>query len=284
MRRRLRGARADLGDALKDIHRARASVRRAGENVREAGEAGVSVARAAAGAAGEHVGLVAGSARERAGKVAIDAGRAAVDVGAQLLHLPDLVREGARRSVEMAEEAGTRAVVGVIQAGTRMLSAAAGYVSELTPHRRVRREALEEIVVEQITWARAAAEAYDRTVKEIADGGTRTRLVRFKLQAIKQAEALTELLHELGGRVPSGEAPIGLGRDGRRARLAHALTISTQSAEGWKALAQIAALAEQDDLAEAIACAAEAVADDPDDRVDFLRGAVRDETIQSVLA
>jgi hypothetical protein len=284
MRRRLRGARADLGDALENIRRARASVRRAGESVREAGEAGVSVAREAAGEAGERVSLAAGSARERASQVAIDAGRAAVDVGAQLLNLPELVREGARRSVEMAEEAGTRAVVGVIQAGTRMLSAAAGYVSELTPHRRVRREALEEIVLEQITWARAAAEAYDRTVKEMSNTATRTRLVRFKLQAIRQAEALTELLHELGGRVPSGEAPTRLGRDGRRARLAHALTISTQSAEGWKALAQIAALAEQDDLAEAIACTADALADDPDDRVDFLRGAVRDETIQSVLA
>src|SRR5262249_15061344 len=76
------------------------------------------------------------------------------------------------------------------------------------PRRRVRQATLETLVVEQLRWAHAGTEAYDRTVEETKDVETRMALVRFKLQTIKQAETLTELLREIGGRGPAeGEGP-----------------------------------------------------------------------------
>jgi hypothetical protein len=318
VQREFREARAGLGDAGKEVRRAGTNVRRAGENVLQAGGAGMSAAREVAEAAGERAGRLAGRAtrrvseaadaarervtdvaevaRERVGEVAVDAGRAAVEVAEQLLHLPDLVREGARRSVELVETAGTRAVVGVIQAGTAVLSRAADYVSELTPRRRVQRQALEQLVIEQITWAHQGTEAYDRTVDEAEDTGMRMRLVRFKLQSVKQAEALTALLSEIGGTLPAEERaappPTVPARDGRRGRgaaaarqgLAHALTIAVQGAEGWRALGRVGALAEQDRLAEALVRACEAVGAEPEEAVDFLRQALLEKTVASVLA
>jgi hypothetical protein len=318
VQREFRAAGTELRQARADVRRASTNVRQAGENVLQAGEAGMSAAREAAEAAGARVGRVAGKAtrrvgeaaeiarervsevadvaRERMGEAAIDAGRAAVEVAEQLLHLPELVREGARRSVELVETAGTRAVVGVIQAGTKVLSKAADYVSELSPRRRVQRQALEQLVIEQITWAHAGTEAYDRTVDETEDTGTRMRLVRFKLQTIKQAEALSELLREIGGRLPPEEEapppPIVPGRNGHHARgpaaarhgLAHGLTIAVQSAEGWRALNRIGALAEQDRVAEAILRVSEAVGSEPDEQVEFLRQALLEKTVESVLA
>jgi len=317
VQREFREARIELRQARADVRRATTNVRQAGENVLEAGEAGVSAAREAASAAGERVGRMASkatrrvgeaadaarervsevseAARERVGEAAIEAGRAAVEVGAQLLHLPELVREGARRGVELVETAGTRAVVGTIQAGRRVLGKAADYVSELTPRRRVQRQALEQLVIEQITWAHAGAEAYDRTVDETDDVSMRIRLVRFKLQMIKQGEALTELLRAIGGRLPAEEQappPTIPGRDGRHGRgpaaarqgLGHALTIAVQSAEGWRALNRIAALAEQDRLGEAILRASEAVGSEQEEHVEFLREALLEKTVESLLA
>ncbi|HYR95976.1 MAG TPA: hypothetical protein VEM57_04530, partial [Candidatus Binatus sp.] len=280
-----RAARAELGQARNDVRRAGTNVLHAGERVLQAGEASMAAAREVAGAAGERVGKVANHAtrrvgeaaemaRERVGEVAIDAGRAAVEVGAQLLNLPELVREGARRSVELVETAGARAVVSMIHAGTRVLSVAADYVSEITPRRRVQRQALEQLVLEQLTWALQGTQVYDRTVDETEDTQMRLQLVRFKLQTIKQAEALTELLREIGGTLPAEDEEASpsaaQGRTGRRARglaarqgLAHALTIAVQSAEGWRALNRIAAWAEQDRVANAIVRASDSVGGEP---------------------
>jgi hypothetical protein len=304
--REFRAAGEELSQVRIDVRRAGTNVREAGERVLQAGEASMAAAREAAQAAGERVGKVANQAtrrvgeaaevaRERVGEVAIDAGRAAVEVGAQLLNLPELVREGARRSVEMVETAGARAVVSMIHGGTRVLSAAAGYVSELTPRRRVQRQALEQLVIEQLTWAHEGTEVYDRTVDETEDTQMRLQLVRFKLQMIKQAEALTELLREIGGSLPAEEEeaspPAAPGRSERRARglaarqgLAHALTIAVQSAEGWRALDRIAAWAEQDRVANAIVRASESVGGEPAEQVEFLRQALLHKTVDLVLA
>jgi hypothetical protein len=80
-----------------------------------------------------------------------------------------IFRDGARRGREAIESTGARAMLSVIQTGTSMLSAAAGYVSELVPLRRVRHAALEQLIVEQLRWAHAGTEAYDRTVPETGD-------------------------------------------------------------------------------------------------------------------
>jgi hypothetical protein len=206
-----------------------------------------------------------------------------------------MVRDSARRGVELVETAGARAVVGVIQAGTRVLSAAADYVSELAPRRRVQRHALEQLVVEMLGWAHAGTEAYDRTIDETDDAQLRTRLARFKLQTIKHGEALSELMRQIGGTVPAEERelppPTVPEHDGRQARgpaasrqaLALALTIAVQSAEGWRALNRIAAWAEQDRLADAIVRAAEAVGAEAEEQVDALREAVLDKTLEAIL-
>jgi hypothetical protein len=185
--------------------------------------------------------------------------------------------------------------VSVIKAGTQALSAAADFVGELSPLHRIDRRALEELVIEQLRWAHAGTEAYDRTVNEIDDMQVRMQLVRFKLETIKQAEALTDLLHEIGGTVPTEERtsppPSVPPANGHRAHgpaaarqgLAHGLTIAAQSAEGWRALAQIAAWARSDRLADAIGRAHTAVGAEPAEQVAFLRTTLLETTVAAVL-
>ena len=257
-------------------------------------QAGQRVGDAAEKAA-ERVTEVADTARDRASEIAVEAGRSAVGLGSQILGLPELVREGARRGRETIETTGARAVVSVIDTGAKLLNAAAGYVSELSPRRRVRRAELGQFVVEQLHWAHTGTEAYDRTADEAEDVQLRADLVRFKLQTIKQAEALTELLRSIGGRVPPEEAasppPSVPGRDGHRARrrvavregLGYALTVAVQSAEGWRALDCIATWAEPDAVSEAILRASASVGAEPEEQVTFLRQALLDETVESVL-
>jgi hypothetical protein len=159
------------------MRRAGTNVREAGTDVLEAGRAGVEAVRHVADAARERIGEAASdvteAARERVGEIAADvairAGRTARGVGAQITSLPDAVRERARRGVELVESASARAAVSVIQAGTKVLSAAAEYVDELVPWHRIDRRALEELVSEQLRWAHAGTEAYDRAVSEIDD-------------------------------------------------------------------------------------------------------------------
>src|SRR5262249_14414570 len=214
--------------------------------------------------------------------------------GAQIMQIPDFVREGARLGREVLETSGARAVVSVIETGTKVLSKAAEYVSELAPRRRVRQAALETLVVEQLRWAHAGTEVYDRTVEETKDVETRMALVRFKLQTIKQAETLTELLREIGGRVPAEEkvppTPSVPGDDGHAPRgpavarqgIALALTVATQTAEGWRALNRIAAWAEPEKTAQAILRASESVGSEPDTQVEFLRDALLERTLRFV--
>jgi hypothetical protein len=307
--RRSRSRRAAERRAARRLREAGGAVAEAGENVVQAGRASVAAARKAVVEAGERVGRVAGeaadaarervgeatdAARERAGDVAIEAGRTAVGIGAQIMQIPDLVREGARLGREVLETSGARAVVTVIETGTKVLSKAAEYVSELAPRRRVRHAALEMLCVEQLRWAHAGTEAYDRTVEETDDVETRMALVRFKLQTIKQAETLTELLREIGGRVPAEEkappTPSAPGDDGRAPRgpaaarqgIALALTVATQSAEGWRALNRIAAWGEPEKTAQAILRASESVGSEPDTQVEFLRDALLERTLRFV--
>jgi len=293
-----------LSAAQRDAQRATTNLYRAGENVFEAGEAGVAAAREVVGEARRRVADGAATtvieatetARERASDFAIDAGRSAVGVGAQILALPEMVRDGARRGVEAIEETGARAVVSMIDTGTKVLNAAAEYVSELAPRRRVRHTELEQFIIEQLRWAHTGTEAYDRTVDEAMDAELRTDLVRFKLQTIKRAETLMELLRSIGGRVPSEEAvsppPSMTERNGhRRARgrvavregLGHALTVAVQSAEGWRALNRIATWAENDDVARAILRASTSIGAEPDEHVTFLRDALLGKTVESIL-
>jgi len=269
------------------------SVGAAGEDVLQAGQAGIEavrqVATTAADRAGEAASDVAETARDRLGEAALEATRTVVN-------LPDMVRESARRGVELVESASARAVVTVIHAGTKALHAAAEYVNDLAPRRRVDRRALRELVVEQLQWAHAGSEAYDRAVDDSDDMQLRMQLVRCKLETIKEAETLRDLLHAVGGNVPSEERtappPTIPGDDGPRTRgpatarqgLAHALTIATQSAEGWRALGHIALSAEPDTVAEAIARASTAVGSTPQDHVAFLRAALLEETVDFVLA
>jgi len=286
--REFRSARTNLDEAAAQARRAGESVGAAGEDVLQAGlEAVRQVATTAADRAGEAASGVAETARERLGD-ALEATRTVVI-------LPEVVRESARRGVELVESASARAVVSVIHAGTKVLHAAAEYVNEIVPRRRVDRRALRDLVVEQLRWAHAGSEAYDRAVDDSDDMQLRMQLVRCKLETIKEAETLRDLLHAVGGNIPSEEraAPPSAvpGEDGRRARgpatarqgLAHALTIATQSAEGWRALGRIALSAEPDAVAEAIAKASTAVGSAPQDRVTFLRATLIANTVEFVL-
>lgn len=290
--RELRSARANLDEAASQARRAGERVGAAGEDVLQAGQAGLEavrqVATTAAGRAGEAATEAAENARERLGEAALEATRTVV-------RLPDVVRERARRSVELVESASARAVVSVIQAGTKALHAAAEYVNELAPRRRVDRRALRELVVEQLHWAHAGSEAYDRAVDDTDDMQLRMQLVRCKLETIKEAETLRDLLHAIGGNVPSEERaappPSVPGEDGPRGRgpatarqgLAHALTIATQSEEGWRALGQIALSAEPDAVAEAISSASTAVGTTPQDHLTFLRDTLLEKTVEFAL-
>jgi len=271
--------------------------------VLEAGEAGIDLARESAAEAGERMNRATSTARrrfeettERVGETATDAARSAAGVGVQLLHLPALVRQGARRTVERAEEAGARAVVSAIKVGTRALNRAADYVSELAPRRRVQRKPLADVLVEELRWAHEAVEAYDRTAELTESAELRMRIVRVKLQAIKHGETLSQLVRAVGASVPTEERmpppPIVPGRDVHEARspaalresLAHALTIAVQIAEGWRALGRISTWAEQDQIADAIMRARTSVGEEPEEHVEFVRDALLEATVETVLA
>ncbi|HJQ85092.1 MAG TPA: hypothetical protein VKA21_13495, partial [Candidatus Binatia bacterium] len=256
----------------------------------EAGQAGIT-------AAGDAAAELASGATERGGEVAIEVRRTAKDLRETVLgSLPAIVRETTRRSVEAIEETGARAAVSVIDTGTKMLSAAADYVSELAPRRRVRHEALEDVVTELLRWVHLGTEALDRTIDETPEVETRTQLVRFKMQTIKQAEILTVLLTDVGGRVPAEEratpAPSTPPRRAERARsvaaerqgLGHALTVAVQVADGWRALDRIAASAARDRISQAIQRARELAGSQPEEQVTFLQQALVDATVRMVLA
>ena len=282
--REFRSARTNLDDAATQARRAGASVSAAGEDVLQAGQAGLQAVRQVATSAAARASDAAETAREQLGEAT-----------RTVTNLPEMVRESARRGVELVESASARAVVSVIHAGTKALHAAAEIVNELAPRRRVDRRALQELVVEQLRWAHAGSEAYDRAVDDSDDMQLRMQLVRCKLETIKEAETLRDLLHAVGGNVPSEERktppPRIPGEDGARARgaatarqgLAHALTIATQSAEGWRALGQIALSAEPDKVAEAITSASTAVGTTPQDHVTFLRAMLLEKTVEFVL-
>jgi hypothetical protein len=307
-RRHASEARHEVALAGREARRAGARLYDAGQNVVEAGQAGMAAAQRTVGqmtaTAGRRASEVADSAVARAGEaaegaresvadIAVDVGRTAVGLGAQLFTLPEVVREGARRGREAIETTGARAVVSVIDTGTKVLSAAAGYVSELAPRRRVDHAALERLLVEQLEWAHVGTEAFDRTVADTGDDQLRMQLVRFKLQTIKEAEAVTEALRAIGGRVPSEERaarpPVvpgrrtGRGGEAVRQGLARALTVAVQSAEGWRALNRIATWAEPDRICDAIVRASQSVASEPDEQVTFLRHMLLDQSVEAVL-
>jgi hypothetical protein len=307
-RRHAGEARHEVALAGRDARRAGARLYEAGQSVVEAGQAGMAAAQRTveqmtttagrratevAETAVARAGDAAEGAREGVADLAVDVGRTAVGLGAQLFALPEMVREGARRGREAIETTGARAVVSVIDTGTKVLSAAAEYVSELAPRRRVDHAALERLLVEQLEWAHVGTEAFDRTVAETDDDQLRMQLVRFKLQTIKEAEALTETLRAIGGRVPSEERDeppptvpdrrTGRGGEAVRQGLAHALTVALQSAEGWRALNRIATWAEGDRISEAIVRASQSVGSEPDEQVAFLRQTLLDQTVEAVL-
>jgi hypothetical protein len=316
MQPELREFRTNMGQAGENVRRIGVNLRQATGNVLEAGSTVPELAREAASVATERLGEVAGraterleevaeeagdrlgevasEARERVGQGAREARRAALGVGIQLVHLPELVREGARRGVEAVENVGARAVVSVIRAGTRVLKTAAELVDDLSARRRVNRRALEELVVEQLRWAHAGTEAFDRAAAEMDDDETRVRLVRCKLQTIRQAEALTQLLRDIGGSVPAEEkvspapAPARSERGARgpaaaRGGLAHGLTIAVQLAEGWRALGQIATRAQSERIADAISTKVGSIGKEPQEDVEFLREALLECTMRTVL-
>ena len=282
---RSRAVGANLSQAGSEASRAGSNLRAAGDRVAEAGQASVAAVREVAIATTDRVG-------ERASEIAERAGETAAGIGSQVLGLPERVRETARRSLEAVESAGARAAVSVIQVGTKALGRAAEYVSELAPRRRVDHRALEALVVEQLAWAHAASEAYDRTVAETENGEMRMQLVRFKLATVKESEVLAELLRAIGGRVPSEErmtppSPASVrerpGPAAAREGLAHTLTIAVQSAEGWRVLDRVATYAAPDRIAKAIQSAGTAVGDGPTEQVEFLRDALLAKSVEAVL-
>jgi hypothetical protein len=278
-------------------HGVRIRLRAAAEHAREAGEAGLDAARVAATFAGERLDAAAGEARERVrdasegvGRSVAEAGRMAAGVG--IRDLRRVVGRGARRSIAAVERAGSRAVVRVIDAGTRVLGAAADLVADLSPRRRANHAGLEQVLVDHLGWANAAAEAYDRAATEVADGTTRVRLVRLRLEAASQAEALGELLAALGRTAPTEErAPVpkradadgAQGPAAERHALACALTAAVQNAEGWRGLGAVAASAESDRIADALSSAVTSVGDAAEMPLDFLRGALLTRTLDTAL-
>ena len=278
-------------------HGVRIRLREAAAHAREAGEAGLDAAREAASVAGETLDAAADEARDRVRDASEDVGRSVAEAGrmAAGVGIGDLRRvvgRGARRSMAAVERAGSRAVVSVIDAGTRVLGAAADFVADLSPRRRANHAGLGQVLGDHLGWANAAAEAYDRAATEIADRPTRVRLVRLRLEAASQAEALGELLAALGRTVPTEErAPVLAPADTDGARgpaaerqvLAYALTAAVQNAEGWRALRAVAAATESDRIADALSCAVTSVGDAAEMPLDFLRGALLTRTLDTAL-
>jgi hypothetical protein len=296
IRPEMSAVRTNLGRAGENVRRIGANLRQASGHVLEASGAVPELAREAgerlgevASRGGERLGEVASEARERLTQTALEAR----GMGIRLLRLPDVLREVARRGVETLEAAGMRAVASVIQAGTRGMKTARLYVTDLSFRRRVDHRALEDLVVEQLRWAHTGVEAIDRAAAEVEDDEMRMRLVRCKLQMIRQAEALTQLVRNLGASVPveeRGEPPApAIVRNGARgpaaARqgLAYVLTIAVQNAEGWSALGRIGALAASEAVADAITRATGSIGREPEEQVQFVRAALLETTLQTVL-
>jgi hypothetical protein len=299
-RTRQRGARREIeinvGQAGENVRRIGVNARQAAGNVGEAGAAAAALAREAAGQAVEAATDVAGQAVQAAGeaveRLPRQVGEQAESATGTLLSLPGLVRKGAQRGREAVEQAAAGAAVSILQTGTRVLGAAAEYLTEVSPRRRTDRKALEEVLREQLGWATTAIEAYDRCVADIDEDMLRTRLVRAKLEAVKEAERLTELLQRLGTHVPAAEqqappdataAARGGGPAAARQGLAHALTVAVQRAEGWRALARIAPMMRAEDMADATMTLTEAVANRPDEEVELLRETLLERTVDYVL-
>lgn len=292
--------RSNLGRAGKNVRRIGANLRQASGHVLEVSGAVPELAREAASVASERLGEVASRGGERLGEVASEARERltqraleARGMGIRLLRLPDLLREVARRGVETLGTTGMRVVASMLQAGTRGMKTARLYVGELGLRRRVDHRALEDLVVEHLRWAHAGVDAIDRATAEVEEDEMRMRLVRCKLQTIRQAETLTQLLRDLGARIPVEErgtpptpAIIRNGTRGpaaARQGLAYVLTIAMQNAEGWRALRRIGALAASEAVAEAITRATGSVGRDPDEQVQFVRAALLETTLQTVL-
>jgi hypothetical protein len=251
-------------------------------------------AEEAASAVGERAGETASAVAQTAQQAAVTAGRTAVELTSQALNLPDRVRASARRSLDVLEDAGTQIVVTMLNAGSRALNAAADYVNDIVPRRRVRRAGLEQLLLEQMAWTQTATDALERSASEIDDDGLRVRLVRCKLQAIRQGETLTQLIGAIGGGMREPERmprvrPVGIdgarGPDEGRVRhdLARALSIAVQQAEGWKALAEVAALAEQEGVATALGRACETVGTEPQEQIDLLQEALLQRTVEAAV-
>jgi hypothetical protein len=274
----------NIRQAGENLRRVGVNTRQAVGNVVEAGQAATTAARHAASEAVERL-------PEMAERIPQQVGEQAQDTATALLDLPHMVRKGARRGREAVEQVGARAAVSLLHTGTRVLSAAADYLSEVSPRRRLDRAALEDVLREQLDWANTAIEAYDRCATDVEEDELRTRLVRAKLEAVKQSERLTMLMQRLSMTVPTYErrapAPETTGANGgaaaTRQGLAHALTISVQRAEGWRALARLAPMMRAEDVADAALAASEAVGEGPDQEVEFLRQALLQRTIDYVL-
>jgi hypothetical protein len=244
-------------------------------------------------AGGDLASQVAGVAGERLGDAAVGAGRTAVEIGVQLRSLPQLVRHGARRGVELVEEAGSRVVAGVLHTGSRVLDAAADYVSEMTPRRPANRAALTSLLEDQLACALAGIDAYDRAAGEVGDDRMRVQAVRHKLQMIRQVETLRLLVGRVGSAVPEDLSPAAshAGANGdrggepgeRRRTVARALGIAVESAAGWRALARVAVLAGSDRISDALTEAVEMVGESPDAQERFFRGALVETTVDAVL-
>jgi hypothetical protein len=278
-------------------HGVRIRLRAAAAHAREAGEASLDAARHAATLAGDTLDAAADEARDRVRDASEEVGRSVVEAGrmAAGIRIGDLrhvVGRGARRSIAAVERAGSRAVVSVIDAGTRVLGRAADLVAELSPRRRANHAGLTQILGDHLGWANAAVDAYDRAATEVADRTARIRLVRLRLEAASQAEALGELLVALGHRVPTagraqklppGHTDGARGPAAERQILAYALTAAVQNAEGWRALRVVAASTESDRIADALSSAVSSVGDAAEMQLDFLRGALLTRTLDTAL-
>jgi hypothetical protein len=310
-----RRARRTIDTAQRRLRGAGTNVRAAGGNLYAASEAGAGVARQLAAQTGERLGAVASGASERVGEVAgtvrdrlseaaetvrdqvedaTEAVREQVSetaehargsVGRLLRGVPRVLRAGARYGRAAAEGAGARVAVRVLDASTRVLSTAAGYVNELAPRRRADRTVVEDLVLEQRGWARNASRAFDRVTQEVRDDSMRTLFVRAKLQAIRHEELLVQLLEQLGSRrrededrlpVVDVELPAAreAGTDGGREALARALAAATLACDGWRALTEVGAVAESVKLSEALIAASRWVGKEPEEHRDLARDAL----------
>jgi len=311
MHRDIRTARENVGDAGTRLGEA-------GSELATAARSGMKAARHAAAAVQDQVqDTVAGvaervqdgmdtvrerasDAQERVADAATDAQEMITEVGAQVADLPDLVREGARRiesvlpetvvegarrGIQAVEDVGARFVGALLARSSLILGIAADYVGRLAARRPADRPALERLLREQLECAQQAATAFDRAVAEIEDAEARKRLVRFRLQAVKQTELLTELLATVRRNANGTAHPRGARPEERTRRtLTDAFLVAERCAENWQALARVATAIESGDVAEDLWRTCGSVGSEPEEQVEFLRDALRAETVQAVLA